>query len=148
MNYLLTAVIAIVAWQLVTAIAYFVSGQKANVAAVTGMGVWSLVTMLVSPLYSKIKLHSSRKYNCYEFYEQPKTANPQSGWIGNYYMTPRFAAKMRAYTEAQPEYSIKLIREGRNFKSLPPKFAIINSKTLANGKSPISVDTIQKFIKE
>lgn len=148
MNYLLTAVIAIVAWQLVTAIAYFVSGQKTNVAAVTGMGVWSLVTMLVNPLYGKIKLHSSRKYNCYEFYEQPKTANPQSGWIGNYYMTPRFAAKMRAYTEAQPEYSIKLIREGRNFKSLPPKFAIINSKTLANGKSPISADTIQKFIKE
>lgn len=148
MNYLLTAVIAIVAWQLVTAIAYFVSGQKTNVAAVTGMGVWSLVTMLVSPLYGKIKLHSSRKYNCYEFYEQPKNTNPQSGWIGNYYMTPRFAAKMRAYTEVQPEYSIKLIREGRNFKSTPPKFAIINNKTLANGKSPISADTIQKFIKE
>lgn len=148
MSYVLTAIIAIIAWQLITTIVYFVSGEKEETVAVTGMGIWAGLIILISVLGRSIKLAASRKYNCYQFYGECTKAKEYTGWIGNFYMTPQVASKFRMFTEEEPGYSIRLLRTGKEFKSAPSKKEIITEEKLRNGFQSMPKDFITKFLKE
>lgn len=148
MTYVLTAIIAILAWQLITTIVYFVSGEKEETVAITGMGLWAGLIMLLGIIVRSIKLACSRKYNLYQFYGECTQAKEYTGWIGNFYMTPKVASKFRAFTEEEPAYSIKLLRTGSEFKSAPHEREIITEEKLCNGFSTMSKDFIAKFLKE
>lgn len=148
MTYALTAIIAILVWQLITTIVYFASGEKEETVAITGMGVWAGLIILLGIIIRSIKLACSRKYNLYQFYGECTKAKEYTGWIGNFYMTPKVAAKFRMFTEEKPAYSIKLLRTGSEFKSAPHKREIITEKKLRDGFSTMPKDFVAKFLKE
>lgn len=148
MEYVVTVIVAILAWQLVTTIAYFVSGEKEDIAALTGMGIWALLLNGFGVIYRSIQLACSRKYNCYQFYAQCDQAKSFNGWIGNYFMTPKLAERFRVYTDENPNYSIKLLRTGKEFKSTPPKYEIITEDSLRDGFPGMSPEFLAKFLKE
>ena len=148
MPYVLTASLAIVAWQLITTIVYFASGEKEETVAITGMGVWAGLLILVNAMIRKAQLVASRKYNCYQFYGECTKAKEFTGWIGNFYMTPQLAAKFRMFTEEEPGYSIRLLRTGTEFKSAPSKREIITEEKLRDGFQSMPKDFITKFLKE
>ena len=149
MSYVWTVIIAIVAWQLITTIVYFASGEKEDAAALTGMGLWALLLNGFGVIWRSIQLAHSRKYNCYQFYGDCKgTHSTYNGWIGNYFMTPKMAERFRVYTDEAPSYSIKLLRTGSQFKSVPPKCEIITEEKLRDGFPGMTKDFIAKFLKE
>ena len=149
MDYVIVAVIAILAWQLIATIVYFASGEKEDAAALTGMGLWALLLNGFGVIYRSIRLTCSRKYNCYQFYGDCKGNHATyNGWIGNYFMTPKLAERFRGYTEENPNYSIKLLRTGKEFKSTPPKYEIITEDSLRDGFPGMSPDFLAKFLRE
>lgn len=148
MNYILTAIIAIVAWQLVTTIVYFLSGEKEEAVAATGMGVWAGFIILANFAFRKIQLAISRKYNLYQFYGKNTNSNSYNGWCGNYFMTPKMAERFRVRVDDNTEHSIKLLRTGKEFKSTPPKKEIITEKSLETGCGCMTPAMLQKYFKE
>ena len=148
MYYVLTAIIAVLAWQLITTIVYFITRENEEIAAITGMGIWAGLVLLLNTIYMSLKLACSRKYNLYQFYSVCDQAKAYNGWVGNYFMTPKMAERFRVYTDEAPSYSIKLLRTGSQFKSVPPKCEIITEEKLRDGFPGMTKDFIAKFLKE
>ena len=131
MYYVLTAIIAVLAWQLITTIVYFASGEKEDAAALTGMGLWALLLNGFGVIWRSIQLAHSRKYNCYQFYGDCKgTHSTYNGWIGNYFMTPKMAERFRVNTDEAPSYSIKLLRTGSQVNPHTTKVACFQSAAM------------------
>ena len=146
MSYVWTVIIAIVAWQLITTIVYFITRENEEAAAITGMGIWAGIVLLLNTIYMSLKLAWSRKYNLYQFYSVCDQAKACNGWIGNYFMTPKMAERFRVYTDEAPSYSIKLFRTGSQFKSVPPKCEIITEEKLRDGFPGMSKEFLARFL--
>ena len=127
MSYVWTVIIAIVAWQLITTIVYFITRENEEIAAITGMGIWAGIVLLLNTIYMSLKLAWSRKYNLYQFYSVCDQAKACNGWIGNYFMTPKMAERFRVYTDEAPSYSIKLLRTGSQVNPHTTKVACFQS---------------------
>lgn len=146
MSYVWTVIIAIVAWQLITTIVYFITRENEEATAITGMGIWAGIVLLLNTMYMSLKLACSRKYNLYQFYSVCDQAKAYNGWVGNYFMTPKMAERFRVYTDEAPSYSIKLLRTGSQFKSVPPKYEIITEEKLRDGFSGMSKEFLARFL--
>ena len=142
-------VIGILTWQAVATIVYFVTGENEEKCAAYGCGLFILILSLVQVLVNKIQLHNSRKYNLYQFFGSHETGN-LSGWVGNYYMTEKDAKRFNLLDrDATPEpYSVRLLREGREFKSVPNCWDILTTKKIENGICGMTKDFIAKFFKK
>lgn len=153
MNYLVVAVLAIIAWQLVVTIACFITNEKENIVIPLSVGVWFLLINIVGITIVKIKLIiSKRRYNIYQvFGDVKRTTNYMEGCITSYYMTPKLANKFaRVYAkdeEVHESYSIRLSKEGKDFKAVPWKSDILKEKDLITGTKGLSADFLKKFLK-
>lgn len=149
MNTLVIVLLSILAWQLVVAVVCFVSNENETITMRTAIGFWLLPIMIIDFMYKKIHLAISRKYNCYQFFSVIGDS-PYSGWVNNYYMTPKTASKFaRLYgkdEEVKENYSIRLLREGKEFKSAPYKQEILTEKDLVNGTSSFTKKYFEKFL--
>lgn len=141
MNYLVVAVLAIIAWQLVVTIMCFITDED---EMRTAIGFWLLPIALI---YKCVSLMVSRRYNLYQFFGvvEGRVAD-YDGWYHNFYMTPKTA---RVYGKDEPikeNYSIRLLQEGKEFKSAPYKREILTDKELEQGFDGCSVDWLKKFL--
>lgn len=117
----------------------------------TAIGFWLLPIALVSIVYKYVVLMISRRYNLYQFFGVVEgQTTPYGGWCQNFYMTPKTVSKFaRLYgkDEAVKEnYSIRLLREGKEFKSAPYKQEILTDKKLEQGFGGYSADWLKKFL--
>jgi hypothetical protein len=122
-------------------------------------GVWIPVCYLIQFVYSKINLLLHRKYNCYQLFGEIKTdRNFIHSWVTNVYMTKEVANKyfIRHFekdTEVNLSYSIRLLREGKDFKSTPYKSEILTADKIENGGKSfnglaVTSDFLKKFREE
>lgn len=150
MNTLVIVLLSILAWQLVVTVVCVLSNENEEITMRTAIGFWLLPIMIFDFMYKKIHLVISRKYNCYQFFSVIGD-NPFNGWVNNYYMTPKTASKFaRLYgkdEEVKENYSIRLLREGKEFKSAPYKQEILTEENLINGKTGLPKEYLQKFLK-
>lgn len=141
-------VLGMLAWQVVTAVVYFVSEDDEK-GAICGSAICSLTLMGIGAILRAILLRKFRKYNLYQFFG-PEGDNGQPIWIGNYYMTEEVAERFNLIDRNDyPEnYSVRLHRAGYEFKSIPPKNEILTAEMIDNGISGMSKDFFEKFFKK
>ena len=151
MNTLVIVLLSILAWQLVVAIVCFASDENETITMHTAIGFWLLPIALIDIIYGYISLMVRRRYNLYQFFgivdDKP---TPYYGWCQNFYMTPKTASKFaRLYGKnevVKENYSIRLLREGKEFKSAPYKQEILTEKKLKQGLRGYSADWFKKFL--
>ena len=146
MNTLVIVLLSILAWQLVVAIVCFVTNENETIVMRTAIGFWLLPIALVEIVYKYVSLMVSRRYNLYQFFGVVEG----HGWCHNFYMTPKTASKFaRLYgkdEDVKENYSIRLLREGKEFKSAPYKQEILTDKKLEQGFGGYSADWLKKFL--
>lgn len=151
MNYLVVAVLAIIAWQLVVTIVCFVTDEDEDIVMRMAIGFWLLPIALVSIVYKYVALMVGRRYNLYQLFGVVEGQSTYlNGWCHNFYMTPKTASKFaRLYgkdEDVKENYSIRLLREGKEFKSAPYKQEILTDQKLEQGFSGYSADWLKKFL--
>lgn len=110
---IITAIVSIAIWQLATWIFYLVTEHEEHTINFTCC-IWAPVALALHWGYNKVLLWRSRKYNCYQFFGK------NAEWVHNFYITPKDAEKFKQCPkdeEPTEEYCIRLLREGKEFKS-------------------------------
>ena len=151
MNTLIIVLLSILAWQLVVAIVCFVTNENETIVMRTAIGFWLLPIALVDIVYKCVSLMVGRRYNLYQFFGVVEGQSTYlNGWCHNFYMTPKTASKFaRLYgkdEDIKENYSIRLLREGKEFKSAPYKQEILTDQKLEQGFSGYSADWLKKFL--
>lgn len=113
---------------------------------------WVVPIKVINRILSKITLAASRRYNCYLFYgdvSKSKLDNKADCAYTNFYMTPKAAAEFKQVSrDAAPEsWSIRILREGKEFKSAPHKTDILTIQDIAKGKNGYTPEFLSKFLK-
>jgi len=150
---IITIITSILAYQLLTTLIFIISDENDDVLVTVSCGPWKYVAMFVCAVIGRIRLHMHRKYNVYAFYgkcSESKWDSKSDKWITNYYMTPEIAAQFRqvAKNDVPVDYCIKLIRVGKEFKSIPMKEEILTQERIDAGVPGMSVEFFKKFMKE
>ena len=151
MDTLVIVLLSILAWQLVVTIVCFVTNENETITIRTAIGFWLLPIALVDTVYKCVSLMVSRRYNLYQFFGVVEGQSTYlNGWCHNFYMTTKTASKFaRLYEEDETikeNYSIRLLREGKEFKSAPYKREILTDKKLEQGFDSYSADWLKKFL--
>ena len=110
---IITAIVSIAIWQLATWIFYLVTEHEEKTITFACC-LWTPLALALHWAYNKILLLQSRKYNIYQFFGKDKQ------WVYNFYITPKDAEKFKQCPkdeEPAEEYCIRLLREGKEFKS-------------------------------
>lgn len=136
MTILLTIIITIICWQLVCTVVELIAANKLDddniLRYIFSCGIWCLFVVLARPIIDKISLFCARKYNYYKLY------GGYGKWLGNVYMTKEVADKYfttHLCDMADPvPYSIRLYREGKDFKSAPNKSEILTADRIENSE--------------
>ena len=121
MTILITVILTLLAWQLATWIFYLVTEHEEN-TIIFSCFLWTPIALLIRFIVRRIALWRCRKYNCYQFFGKDKK------WIYNFYLTSKDAEAFRQCPrdkEPTEEYCIRLLREGKEFKSTPCKSDIL-----------------------
>lgn len=136
-------VLGMLAWQVVTMVVYFVSEDDEK-GAICGSGICALILMGVGAIIRKIRLHNSRKYNLYQFFDN------NGHWVANFYMTEQDAERFNLIDRnAHPTaYCVRLYRAGYEYKCIPPKNEILTAEMIENGIPGMYKDFFAKFFKE
>lgn len=115
-------IFGILFWQLICFITLWISNEDEDVQAYVSCGVFLLLfNCFVKFIVRPINLMANRKYNRYQFYTN-KDKEPFN-WVHNYYMTKKYASNFNF--DANKGFYIKLLQEGKDFKSAPYKEDII-----------------------
>lgn len=153
MRTFLTVVITIICWQLICVITDIVTDDDHEKVGLFAFGIWVPVCILIGNIAEKIRLASSRKYNFYQLFGNIRNKNnSMGGWITNVFMTKEVADKyfIRQFgkdDEVTQSYSIRLLREGKEFKSVPYKSDILTANMIEdeNGTDGMSFSFLKKF---
>ena len=149
---ILTAICAVIFWQLVVAIVCIATNEDEEIVMRTALGVWGLVFLIIGKIYRKIHLEMSRKYNTYQFYgdtDKSTSASKADKWINNFVMTEKVASQFRQVgkNETPVPYSIRLLTSGKDFKFSPCESNILTQEKINNGFRGFSKDFLKKFMK-
>lgn len=134
MNYIISAVISIIAWQIICTIVYLLSKENDEVLAWTALFVPATILSFFGWIYRKIRFAwCKNNLNGYILY---------CNGVGVFqaYMTDKEAEKL--YHEGENDYCIKKFSEGRNWKSAPCKGEIYKGQEKFRGLD------MKKFLKE
>lgn len=134
MNYIISAVIGIIAWQIICTIVYLISKENDKVLVWTALLVPVTFISFFGWIYRKIRLVWCKKnLNGYILY---------SNGVGMFqaYMTDKEAEKL--YHEGESDFYIKKFSEGRTWKSAPYKGQIYKGQEEFHGLG------MKKFVKE
>lgn len=126
-------IITILVYQLINLIVVIISNENTTALMYSACGFPTLVCQCVSWIYRKARLmYARRKYNAYQFFSS-KSQIDNLGWCGTFYMTPKFAERFRQTPSdfiPSEDYTIRLVREGKQFRSAPYKSDILTEKHL------------------
>lgn len=138
-------ILGVITWQIVTMIVYLISEDDEK-GAICGSGICILIWMGIGAIIRKICLYKSRKYNLYQFF----SSFENGGWINNYYMTAKDAERFNLIDRnaCLTDYSVRLLRTGKEFKSVPPKNEILTAEMIENGTKGLTKDFFEKFFKK
>lgn len=149
-----TIILTILAYELINFIVYVASGEDEDLLVKTSMGALYVVANIVILIARKVLVaQTRRKYNVYQFFgEVSKSKNPTKcdKWIENYYMTPEVASQFRMFDRGElvtEDFSIRLLRTGKELKSIPMKSEILTQEKINKGIPGMSADFIAKFKK-
>lgn len=109
-------ILGVLIWQSVCTIVLIVTNENEKVIIYTALGIWTPILMVVGKICQTIYLALSRKYNYYQVYINGTFARAV-------YMTPKTAKKFQEVDV----YTVKLLREGKNFKSCPRRKDIVKN---------------------
>ena len=144
---IMIAIIAVLAWQLLTVLVCILSKENEELTLNFAFGIWGIIIGFgFGWIVRKIRLLACRKYNAYQFFDGKKY------YIETYYMTPKTASKFaRVYpsrlANVEEPFSIRLAREGKEFKSLPDKYRIITDKKIEQGLPNLHKEYLKNFLK-
>lgn len=144
--------IGIIIWQFIVVILCQFSLSEDTLLGIA-ICFWLLPLKCTQRLYRKISLLLARRYNCYQFYgdvSKSKMESKADMWIANYYLTTRDAAEFKQVSAgAAPEsYTIRLLREGKSFKSPPHKSEIFNFKKMSEGFDGYTPNFFSLFLRD
>lgn len=134
MNYIISTVIGIIAWQVICTIVYLLSKENDEVLVWTALLVPVAIISFFGWIYRKIRFAWCKKnLNGYILY---------CNGVGMFqaYMTDKEAEKL--YHEGESDFYIKKFSEGRNWKSAPYKGEIYKGQENFRGLG------MKKFLKE
>lgn len=127
------AILGIIFWQFVILLVDILTNENETIVMRTSCCLLLSFVALFELVWKYLKLWSSRKYDLYQFFGKVD-GSPYRGWLYNYYMTPKTALKFERLfykdEEVTKDYSIRLLREGKEFKSAPFKNEILKIKNL------------------
>ena len=126
-------IIGIIFWQFIILLVDVITNENEVIIVQTACCIFIPFIALFGLIWKYLKLCNSRKYNLYQFFGEIGDSD-YSGWLYNYYMTPKTALKFERLfykdEKVTEDYSIRLLREGKEFKSAPHKNEIITIKDL------------------
>jgi len=146
---IITIIASILAYQLLTTLIFIISDENDDVLVMFACGPWKYVAMFICTVIGRIRLSMYRKYNVYAFYGK-YSENKLKHWLTNYYMTPEVAAQFKqvAKDDVPVDYCIRLIRVGKEFKSIPMKEEILTQEKIDAGVPGMSSEFFKKFMKQ
>ena len=151
MSIFYTIILTIICWQLICVIVDIITNDHQECVGLFAFGIWIPIIFFIAFVVKKVKLFSSRKYNYYQLFGNiSSTANSMGGWLVNKYMTKVVADKYfaRQFDKDEPvteSYSIRLLRNGKEFKSAPYASDILTADKIEQGDRELSADLFKKF---
>lgn len=118
LNYIIAGIIGIVVYQIICMLVYIFTNENDNVMSIMGMLVpFAIWNYLIRPIIYKIVLTYYRKnYNCYRFC-YTKTDGTKDKTLGSFYANTK---NIKDFSQNEnDEYYIELVRNGKDFKSIP-----------------------------
>lgn len=118
LNYIISGIIGIVIYQIICMVVYIFTNEDDDVMSIMGMlvplAIWEAI---IRPVVYKIVLTYYRKnYNCYRFCFT-KTDGTKDKLCGTFYANIK---NINNFSQNEnDEYYIELVRNGRDFKSIP-----------------------------
>lgn len=132
LNYIIAGIIGIIIYQIICMIVYIITNEDDNVMSIMGMlvpfAIWSYA---IQPIVYKLVLSYYRKnYNCYRFcYTRIDGTKDKS--INVFYAN---AKNIKDFSQNEnDENYIELVRNGKDFKSVPYNGEIYKGQEKFNG---------------
>jgi hypothetical protein len=139
MQTFITILITLAVWQLLIWIYYLITNNEDKTITMACF-LWVPLALFLQFAYAKIQLIKSRKYNLYQLYGK------EGRWIGDFYLTPKTAELFKQTNIPNQEYTIRLLKEGKNFKSPIEKRMVLFVKD-HTVISPLGYTYLDKFLK-
>lgn len=141
MDILTTIIITILVVQFIGTIAFTIWGTD-DITCIIGCGIWYFVFTFIAWSIRKIKLIYCRRYNRYQIFANTEEKTfLHEFWVTNIYMTPELANKHFKVIKKEDEiqsYCLRLLEEGKMFKSAPLRRDIIKT-------SPEFAEKLEKY---
>ena len=155
MKVLLLIGLGMLIWQFLVFIVLVISGEDEDAILYSAIGVFGLVCICLRPIVKKVSLLAARKYNLYQFYgkiSESKMDSKADKFITSFFMTAKIASQFAPIEkdgDLNQDYCVRLLREGKEFKSAPYKHDILTQKKIAQGcgEHGYSKDFLAKFKK-
>ena len=155
MKILLLICLGMLIWQFLVFMVLIISGEDEDAILYSAIGVFGLVCICLRPIVKKVSLLIARKYNLYQFYgkvSESKMDSKADKFIKSFFMTAKTASQFAPIEkggEIKQDYSVRLLKEGKEFKSAPYKGDILTQEKIDNGCGDhgFSKDFLAKFKK-
>lgn len=137
---ILTVALTVVVMWLVNFIVVVATDENEDIIYPFVCGIWYYITLVVVAIGNKCyKSYCKRKFNLYDFYGKDEK------WVVSLCMTPKTATLFRT----EGEFSIKLIRMGKDFKSAPYRQNILTKKKMEKNfhTSGFKAEYFKRFLK-
>ena len=150
MTIFLTIIFTTICWQLLCTIVDLITDDNIEKVGVVAFGIWIPIFLFISFIVKKVNLWRNRKYNCYQIFGKRSLNNSFGGWLTNVYMTKEVADKYFSRQFGKDEdvtqdYAIRLLREGKEFNSPPPKSDILTAELIEVGIPALSAEFLKKY---
>ena len=155
MKILLLIGLGMLIWQFLVFMVLVISGEDEEKTLYSAIGVFGLVCICLRPIIEKVSLLAARKYNLYQFYGKISESTwdtKADKFITSFYMTAKTASQFAPIEKGgdlKQDYCVRLLREGKEFKSAPYKGDILTQEKINQGCGDhgFSKDFLAKFKK-
>lgn len=132
LNYIVASIIGIIIYQIVCMIVYIVTKENDNVMSIMGMLIPFVIwNYLMRPIIYQIVLaYYRRNYNCYRFCFTKQDGTKDKA-LGIFYAN---AKNIKDISQNEKDkYYVELIRNGKDFKSIPYKSDVYKNQERFKG---------------
>ena len=153
MKVLLLIGLGMLIWQFLVFIVLVISGEDEDAILYSAIGVFGLVCICLRQIMKKVSPLIARKYNLYQFYGKVSESTMDSKadkLIESFFMTPKTASQFAPIEkggELKQDYCVRLLKEGKEFKSAPYKNDILTQEEIDNGSRGFTKEFLAKFKK-
>lgn len=128
---MLKFILGMVFMQLLATIAWVVWDDD-DKTVIVSCGAWVWIFRQAGKVVGSIMLWWLRRnYKLYQVFMRVDNNRGMSGWLGNFYMTEKCVAEFARVLDKDEEpqnYSIRLLREGKELKTVPHKWELTKTK--------------------